>query len=184
MIILPWSERRSRPRPVTGHRVPKAVASRILRSLVSQSWRLTGELSISQRQGIISLIPKKNKDPLLLKNWRPLSLLNTDYKLATKCIARLLEKVLPLLIERDETGYVKGRHIGENICLITDKIEQYENKESMLGVANGKIRALPRRRDPSLKIRARDLNLFVKSEPETHLIRKQFNSQTIVVGYP
>ena len=35
------------------------------------------------------------------------------------------------------------------------------------GVANGKIRALPRGRDPSLKIRARDLNLFVKSEPET-----------------
>ena len=35
------------------------------------------------------------------------------------------------------------------------------------GVANGKIRALPRRRDPSLKIRARDLNLFAKSEPET-----------------
>lgn len=36
-----------------------------------------------------------------------------------------------------------------------------------VGVTNGKIRALPRRRDPSLKIRARALNLFVKSEPET-----------------
>ena len=35
------------------------------------------------------------------------------------------------------------------------------------GVTNGKIRALPRRRDPSLKIRARALNLFVKSEPES-----------------
>ena len=56
-----------------------------------------------------------------------------------------------------------------------------------VGVVNGKIRALPRRRDPSLKIRARDLALQ-KSEPETHLIRKyekqNFNSQTIVVGYP
>ena len=93
---------------------------------------LLGELSISQRQGIISLIPKKNKDPLLLKNWRPLSLLNTDYKLATKCIARRLEKVLPLLIERDQTGYIKGRYIGENIRLITDIIEQYENKEGMI----------------------------------------------------
>ena len=51
---------------------------------------LVEELSIFQRQGIISLIPKKNKDPLLLKkkNWRPISLLNTDYKLATKCIAK------------------------------------------------------------------------------------------------
>ena len=54
---------------------------------------LQGEPSISQRQGIISLIPKKDKDLLPLKNWRPISLLNTDYKIATKCIAKRLEKV-------------------------------------------------------------------------------------------
>ena len=65
---------------------------------------LQGELSISQRQGIISLIPKKDKDLLSLKNWRPISLLNTDYKIATKCIANRLEKVLPLLIRNNQTG--------------------------------------------------------------------------------
>ena len=43
----------------------------------------TGMLSITQRRGVISLIPKK-KDPLNLKNWRPLSLLNQDYKLLAK----------------------------------------------------------------------------------------------------
>ena len=91
-----------------------------------------GELSISQSQGIISLIPKKNKDPLLLKNWRPIPLLNTDYKLATKCIAKRLEKVLPYLIEGDQTGYIKGRFIGENIRLISDIIEQHENKGGMI----------------------------------------------------
>ena len=47
----------------------------------------TGKLSISQHQGIISLIPKKKKDVEYLKNWRPVSLLNVDYKLATKTIA-------------------------------------------------------------------------------------------------
>lgn len=65
-----------------------------------------GEFSISQRKGIISLIPKKDKDPFLLKNWRPTTLLNVDYKLATKCIARRLRKVLPHLIKRDQTGYI------------------------------------------------------------------------------
>ena len=93
---------------------------------------LLGELSISQRQGITSLIPKKNKDPLLLKNWRPISLLNTDYKLVTKCIAKRLEKVLPYLIDGDQTGYIKGRFIGENIRLISDIIEQHENKGGMI----------------------------------------------------
>ena len=91
---------------------------------------LLGELSISQRQEIISLIPKKNKDALLLKNGRPIPLLNTDYKLATKCIAKRLEKVLPYLIDGDQTGYIKGRFIGENIRLISDIIEQ--NKEGMI----------------------------------------------------
>ena len=90
------------------------------------------EFSISQRQGIISLIPKKNKDPLLLKNWRPNTLLNVDYKLATKYIARRLEKALPHLIERDQTGYIKGRYIGENILAISDIIEQHENKGGMI----------------------------------------------------
>ena len=78
------------------------------------------------------MIPKKNKDPLLLKNWRPISLLNTDYKLATKCIAKRLEKVLPYLIDGDQTGYIKGRFIGENIRLISDTIEQHENKGGMI----------------------------------------------------
>ena len=81
---------------------------------------LLGQLSISQRQGIISVIPEKNKDPLLLKNWHPISLLNTDYKLAMKCTSKWLEKVLLHLIVRDQTGYTKDRFIGKNICLISD----------------------------------------------------------------
>ena len=36
-----------------------------------------------------------------------------------------------------------------------------------LGVANGKIRDSPRRRDPCLKIRDRDLKVLTKSDPET-----------------
>jgi len=47
----------------------------------------TGLLSISQRQVIIRLIPKKDKDLLYLKNWRPVSLLNVDYKIATRVLA-------------------------------------------------------------------------------------------------
>ena len=74
------------------------------------------------------MLSKKNKDTLLLKNWRPITLLNIDYKIATKCIAKRLEKVLPMLIDRDQTGYVKNRFIGEYIRLICDVIEWYEEK--------------------------------------------------------
>ena len=52
----------------------------------------SGTLSISQRRGIITLIPKPNKDTTSLENLRPISLLNVDYKILTKAIAKRLEK--------------------------------------------------------------------------------------------
>ena len=55
----------------------------------------TGTLSISQRRGIISLIPKKNKDKTLLENLRPVSPLNIDYKILTKTIAKKARKSAP-----------------------------------------------------------------------------------------
>ena len=80
-----------------------------------------GSLSISQKRGIISLIPKKNKDKTLLENLRPISLLNVDYKILTKSIAKRLEKVLPKIINSDQTGYIKGSFIGENVRVIQDR---------------------------------------------------------------
>jgi len=77
----------------------------------------TGTLSISQRRGIITLIPKPNKDTTSLANLRPISLLNIDYKILTKTIARRLQKVLPKIINPDQTGYVKGCCISKNIRL-------------------------------------------------------------------
>ena len=53
----------------------------------------SGSLSISQRRGIITLIPKPYKDTTLLDNLRLISLLNTDYKILTKVIAKRFENV-------------------------------------------------------------------------------------------
>ena len=93
-----------------------------------------GTLSISQRRGIISLIQKKNKDKTILENLRPISLLNVDYKILTKVIAKRIKKVLPTLINPDQTGYVKGRYVGENVRLIYDLID-YTDKLSKKGIA-------------------------------------------------
>ena len=89
-----------------------------------------GEMSISQKRGIISLIPKKDKDKKYLKNWRPISLLNNDYKIVTKASALRLEKVLPTIISPNQTGYLKGRYIGESIRIITDMMSIIEKKNA------------------------------------------------------
>jgi hypothetical protein len=82
-----------------------------------------GEMSIDQRRGVINLIPKKDKDVRYLKNWRPISLLNTDYKIMTKVLAVRLKQVLPSVINPDQVAYLKGRYIGQNIRTILDIME-------------------------------------------------------------
>ena len=77
-----------------------------------------GNLSQEQRRAIITLLPKKDKSREFLKNWRPISLLNTDYKILTKTIAFRIQKLLPDIIGPEPTGCIKGRYIGENIRII------------------------------------------------------------------
>ena len=91
-------------------------------------------MSICQKRGIITLVPKKDKPTNLLGNLRPISLLNTDYKIATKAIAKRLEAVLPNVINANQTGYIKGCFIGENVRLISDIIN-YTATKNLSGLA-------------------------------------------------
>lgn len=59
-----------------------------------------GSLSLSQRSGVISLSFKKG-DRLDIHNWRPISLLNVDYKLASRVIAGRLLNVIHLVVNKD-----------------------------------------------------------------------------------
>ena len=68
-----------------------------------------GELSNSQKQAVITLLEKKGKDKRLIKNWRPISLINVDTKIASKALAKRLENILPDLIHYNQNAYVKGR---------------------------------------------------------------------------
>lgn len=71
------------------------------------------EMSPSQRQAVITLTEKQDKDRTFLENWRPISLTNADAKIASKVIATRIVKVLPEIIHSNQTGYVSGRYIGE-----------------------------------------------------------------------
>ena len=92
-----------------------------------------GELSTSQKQAVITLIQKKDRDARFIKNWRPISLLNVDLKIASKAIAYRLRKIIPDLIHPDQTAYVKGRYIGESVRVIEDILE-HADQENLDGI--------------------------------------------------
>lgn len=90
------------------------------------------EMSESQKISVISLIHKKGEKQLL-KNYRPISLTNTDYKIIACVLAKRLQKILSYTINKNQTAYVKGRYIDENARLILD-IFEYCNSENKDGI--------------------------------------------------
>jgi exonuclease III len=88
-----------------------------------------GELTASQRQSIIRLIRKKDKDKLDIDNWRPISLLNVDTKIISKLLAVRIEKCLEDIIHEDQNAFVPNRYIGEGIRKLQYLCEYCDNEE-------------------------------------------------------
>ncbi len=78
------------------------------------------------KQGLICLIPKPNKDSSLLDNWRPITLLNSDYKILASVYAEKIKHCLAIIISNTQSGFLNGRHISNNIRLIIDILDYSE----------------------------------------------------------
>ena len=91
------------------------------------------KLTNSQHKGIIKLLYKKGEREDI-KNWRPLTLLNTDYKIIAKILSNRLKTVLPKIIHTDQKGFVAGRNIMDANRLLQDIIDycDIENQEGSM----------------------------------------------------
>ena len=85
--------------------------------------------SPSQLQGVITCIPKGDKNRKQLKNWRPIFLLNSSYKLVSSCIANRIKPILPYVIESQQKGFIKGRNIAECTREIYDFLFESEAED-------------------------------------------------------
>ncbi|XP_053555164.1 ankyrin repeat domain-containing protein SOWAHD isoform X1 [Bombina bombina] len=64
---------------------------------------------------LITLILKKNKNPEEIGSYRPISLLNSDYKLLMSIIAQRFKHVIGSLIHKDQVGFMPGRNSSRNL---------------------------------------------------------------------
>lgn len=100
-----------------------------------------GKLSQEQRVGIISLVPKRSGDRTKLSNWRPITLLNTDFKIFSKALANKIQPCIGDVIAEDQTGFIRGRTIATNILNIQTVIDYVNITDSsgiLLSVDNTK----------------------------------------------
>ena len=93
-----------------------------------------GILSKQQRVGIITLLPKGTKDKRALKNWRPITLLSTLYKIISGAIGNRFKKILPYIIHQDQKGFVDGRQISDVTRLLFDTITDAYSERGKKGI--------------------------------------------------
>lgn len=89
----------------------------------------SGELSVTQKQGTITLLPKGNKSKLTLKNWRPITLMNVDYKIFSGAVSFRLKNILKRIIGDTQKGFLEGRDISECTRLIYDVLHASKEKQ-------------------------------------------------------
>ena len=121
--------------PVEFYRVFAAEIITLLHQMYIQCL-FDGELGMTARRGVLTLIPKKGKNPIEIKNNRPLTMLNVDYKIYAKIIASRIEKTIEKLVDEQQTGFIKGRKIEHNI-LTTKEIIAYAQTNNIDAVIMG-----------------------------------------------
>eukprot|EP01018_Ginkgo_biloba_P038227 Gb_38057 [translate_table: standard] len=79
--------------------------------------RRSGKILGRMNATFIALIPKE-KNPVSLDKFRPISLCNVCYKIISKLMANILKGILPKLISEEQGGFVQGKQIADNVVLV------------------------------------------------------------------
>ena len=103
-----------------------------------------GEMTESQKQAVITCLYKKGEKKEI-NNWRPISLLNTDYKILTKILANRLKHVLPQIISECQTACIPDRTIYDNLSYTRDIIQiAHQNKMNASIISIDQVKAFDR----------------------------------------
>ena len=90
---------------------------------------LSNELPESMTIAIITLLYKK-QNPKYLKNWRPISLLNHDYKILAKILSNRFKTTLSTIIHHNQACGVPGREIHDHLYLLSDLFEYHSDNRT------------------------------------------------------
>lgn len=113
--------------PAEWYKKFKSELSQLLLKILNSALR-EGKIPQSWKEATISVIPKEGKDHTNCSSFRPISVLNTDYKIFTSILAKRLEKILPSLINTDQTGFITQRQTHDNIRRTLHVVNHIKNE--------------------------------------------------------
>jgi hypothetical protein len=94
-----------------------------------------GHLSPSLCQGTVRLIPKVNGVPAA-SQLRPITLLNTDYKILTKVYVERLVQVLPSILQSGQLCSISGRNIMQGAVALWSTVEFVRHRKNRIFLLN------------------------------------------------
>lgn len=117
---------------------PDGIQAEVLQELVKYAaqdlcdllnhWRREGTIQKEFNLGLIKLIPKA-QDRMEVKNFRPLTMLNTVYKVMAKALALRIRFVVNQVVHPKQYGFVHGRSIHEAILNLITAIDWASEQE-------------------------------------------------------
>lgn len=103
------------------YKVFRKVLTPILKDVYDEIFKKE-ETSYFMGIGLVKLIYKRKGDIADLKNYRPITMLNTDFKILSKILANRLKKILPNIIQTNQAYAIPGRDITDTISSIRDVV--------------------------------------------------------------
>ena len=92
---------------------------------------MSGKIPRGCNASFITLIPKV-QNPLLVKDYRPISLIGAQYKIIAKLLAGRLATVIGNLVSEEQTAFVKGRQILDGPLILGETVNWYMKKKKKL----------------------------------------------------
>ncbi|GKB71718.1 putative RNA-directed DNA polymerase, eukaryota, reverse transcriptase zinc-binding domain protein [Tanacetum coccineum] len=95
------------------------------------SFLTSGQMSFGSNSAFITLIPKVH-NPLIIKDYRPISLIGLQYKILAKLLAKRLADVIDKIVSHEQSAFISGRQILDGPLMLIEVIESYKKKNKKL----------------------------------------------------